>query len=249
MNKPPRYPPVLILGCGRSGTSIFGELFQHLEPYTYRSEPPFADLLNWFADGMAAKVPTESDGYDCDPGLSFSLGALRKASPNTRFFWIVRNPLDAVCSLRVGIQNNWGHHPRPPDWQECLERPLVEQCAYHWAYINSAGFDAVSEFSTLVRFEDMISSPDDFASGVLSSIGITPDDHADQLSQWSSRVQDTNNELFVEAETSKHYSRSDHTVRVGRWRENLSHSEFEQVINIVGEANSRFGYGLSLEGV
>ena len=35
---------VLILGCGRSGTSIFGELLEHLAPYTYYSEPAFADL-------------------------------------------------------------------------------------------------------------------------------------------------------------------------------------------------------------
>ena len=52
---------VLILGCGRSGTSIFGEFFQDLSAYTYYSEPPYADLKTYnYAKPIAIKVPTES---------------------------------------------------------------------------------------------------------------------------------------------------------------------------------------------
>jgi hypothetical protein len=55
---------VVILGCGRSGTSIIGELFEHLAPYTYYSEPFFAELLEFdFARPSAVKVPKESAGY------------------------------------------------------------------------------------------------------------------------------------------------------------------------------------------
>ena len=35
---------VAILGCGRSGTSIFGELFEAIPGYTYYSEPFLADV-------------------------------------------------------------------------------------------------------------------------------------------------------------------------------------------------------------
>ena len=45
---PTRPAHVVILGCGRSGTSIFGELFEHLEPYTYASEPLYGAM--WQAD-------------------------------------------------------------------------------------------------------------------------------------------------------------------------------------------------------
>ena len=38
-------PDIMILGCGRSGTSIFGELFEHLTPYHYLSEPDYEMLL------------------------------------------------------------------------------------------------------------------------------------------------------------------------------------------------------------
>ena len=108
----PMSPSVMILGCGRSGTSIFGELFEQLPDYLYRSEPPFTDVIDDdFASPLAFKIPRESEGFSPDPGLSFPLAALLRKRPVMRFFWIVRHPLDTVCSLRVGIGKNWGHHP------------------------------------------------------------------------------------------------------------------------------------------
>lgn len=49
---------VVILGCGRSGTSIFGELFDALPAFEYHSEPLLADLrLTAGAGAIAVKVP------------------------------------------------------------------------------------------------------------------------------------------------------------------------------------------------
>jgi len=67
-----------------------------------------------------------------------------------------------------------------------------------------------------------------------------------QLAAWSDRVQDSNNERVIEAETSRHYSRPDHTVRVGRWCENLSGDEARRAIGIVSRANRHFGYDLAV---
>src|SRR5690606_10306523 len=100
------------------------------------SEPPFESVINAdFARPQAFKVPRESPGFPARPGLSFPLEEFRVRAPNAAVFWIVRHPLDAVCSLRVGIGSNWGHHPRPPDWRDWLDRPLVERCAHHWAFL------------------------------------------------------------------------------------------------------------------
>lgn len=238
-------PPVLILGCGRSGTSIFGELFDGLAGYRYRSEPDFAEMLAGFGPSRAAKVPRESIGYPPDPGLSFPLDALLAEHPTTRILWIVRHPFDAVSSLRVGIRQDWGHHPRPPDWRSWLDRPLIERCAHHWAFINEHGFRTVREMAVVVRFEDMLRSPREFAEDVCDRIGISPADRRDGVDTWADRVQDTNNERFVEAQTSRSYSRRDHQVRVGRWRENLDRSEVRTVAAIVARANAAFGYSLS----
>ena len=239
------FAPVMILGCGRSGTSIFGELFEHLAEYHYRSEPPFVDVMNAdYSVPLAFKVPHESGAFGADPGLSFPLAALRKHAPKMKFFWIVRHPLDTVCSLRIGISQEWGHHPRPPDWRDWLNRPLVERCAYHWAFLNSVGFAHVSKIADVVRFEDLISAPGEFAQNVCRTLDLDSLDQAAAVQHWAGRVQNTNNAGFIEAKTSRAYSRPDHSVRVERWRHNLSKDDIDRVVPIVAEAARQFGYRL-----
>lgn len=236
----------MILGCGRSGTSIFGEFFAYLSDYRYLSEPDFAKVVAAdFARPQAFKVPRESKNFTADPGLSFPLETLKARAPTMRYFWIVRHPLDAICSLRVGIENSWGHHPRPPDWQDWLERPLIEQCAHHWDYINCIGFNQVARIAKLVRFEEMINDAEQFALEVVQELGIDENYARENIYRWSTRVQNSNNANFVEAMTSRNYSRADHSVRVGRWRENLTAPEIETIVPIIEETAVKFGYDLT----
>lgn len=240
---------VIILGCGRSGTSIFGELFDHLSPFTYYSEPDLAELLAFdFASPVAVKVPKESPGYEPTPGLSFPLEQLLSTIADPiRIYWQVRHPLDTICSLRVGISQNWGHHPKPPDWQNWLDRPLIERCAHHWSYLNSVGFGQVQHLVKVTYFEEMIQNPLKFATSISQDVGLDPLEHQVALEEWAQRVQNTNNKQFVEAETSKAYSRPDHQVRIGRWKENLSIADVETVLPIIEKTADRFGYLLASE--
>lgn len=238
-------PPVLILGCGRSGTSIFGELFQGLGSYEYHSEPDFADMLTAFGPSKAVKVPTESDDYPADAGLSFPLDTLLDKQPSVKIFWIVRHPFDAISSLRIGIGKGWSHHPRPSDWENWLGRSVVEQCAHHWSYINKYGYEAVRHRATVVRFEQLIASPISFAKNICSNINLNTEHHIETLHTWANRVQNTNNKQFVEAVTSRPHSRPDHKVRVDRWRENLNSSEIHIIAKIVEQANAPFNYSLT----
>ncbi len=240
---------VLILGCGRSGTSIFGELFEHIAAYTYYSEPPFSELATLsFSTPVAIKVPKECDEFQSTPGLSFPLDTMLSLLPKpTQIYWQVRHPLDAISSLRVGIAYNWGHHPRPPDWKSWLKRSLVERCAHHWNHINSTGYGQVSGLVKICRFEDMLTNPRDFATRICGEIGENPAANANEITSWSERVQDTNNEKFKEAKTSRRYSRPDHKRRIGRWKENLRSDELRQVVPIVRGAADTFGYPLPEE--
>jgi hypothetical protein len=237
---------VLILGCGRSGTSIFGELFEHIPRYTYYSEPPFDTVTNLnFSKPIAIKVPTESSNYPAPEGLSFPIDVMLSILPASRkLYWQVRHPLDTIASLRVGISTNWGHHPRPPDWQAWLSKPLIERCAYHWAYINTVGFGQVQHLVEISHFEPMLVDPVKFTHRICSDIGINLSECEPELAKWYERVQNTNNAKFVEAKTSSFYSRNDHKTRIGRWEENLSQEEVRQVIPIVKEAAANFGYEL-----
>ncbi len=237
---------VIILGCGRSGTSIFGELFEHLPHYTYHSEPPFADLSSYdYSAPVAIKVPKESAGFTCSPGLSFPWPTLLEIVPEPRtIYWQVRHPLDTICSLRVGIAKQWGHHPKPPDWRAWLHRPLLERCAHHWDYINLVGWATVKEQVVVSRFEDMLANPRMFAERVARRVQPDATQHAAALAAWAQRVQNTNNKHFKEAKTSREYARADHTVRVDRWKENLSEADLVKVIPIVRSTAAQHGYYL-----
>jgi hypothetical protein len=73
-------------------------------------------------------------------------------------------------------------------------------------------------------------------------VGLDPVAYESELARWARRVQNTNNEDFVEAETSKSYSRPDHQVRIGRWKENLSTAEIKSVMPIIESTARQFGY-------
>lgn len=237
---------VLILGCGRSGTSIFGEFFQHLSGYTYYSEPSYADLKQYdYSQPIAIKVPTESNHFLPTEGLSFPLADLLQTIPKPlTIFWQIRHPLDTICSLKVGIAKNWGHHPRPLDWQDWLTKPLIEQCAHHWNYLNTVGYEKVADLVEISKFEDAVLNPLTFATNICELANVDMQEEAQNIQNWCNRVQNTNNTKFVEAMTSRPYSTKNHKVKVGRWRENLTAQEVEQVWPIVEFTAKRFGYTL-----
>lgn len=248
MKKKERTMPahVLILGCGRSGTSIFGEFFQQLSSYTYFSEPPYSDLKQCdYRGSIAIKVPTSSRQYPSTDGLSFPLEDLLTTIPKPlKIFWQVRHPLDAICSLKVGIANNWGHHPKPLDWKDWLGQPLILQCAHHWNYLNTVGYEKVANIATLSTFESAILDSEKFAKKVCELVNIDPELESEPIQNWCNRVQNTNNEKFVEAMTSRAYSRNNHQVKVGRWKENMTAKERALVLPIIQETASQFGYVL-----
>jgi hypothetical protein len=239
-------PDVLILGCGRSGTSIFWELFDGLPGYRGASEPTVGELRQLPRDlPLAVKVPRPHPAHPAPPGSPLPMEVLDEVVPEPRVvFWQVRHPLDAVASLRVGISRGWAHHPRPPDWERWLDRSLVERCAHHWATVNGPGYDEVRRVAVINRFEDMIEDPLGCARRAVAVAGRDPDGLADVLAAWADRVRDTDDERFVEARTSRRHSRADHTRRVGRWTENLTTRDVEAVVPIVAEAAAKVGYEL-----
>ena len=93
----------------------------------------------------------------------------------------------------------------------------------------------------------MLQDPMDFARRVCQQIGVDHKDCLPELKVWADSVQDTNNDKFVEALTSRSLSRPDHKHRMGRWKENLSKQEIEMVFPIVNKAAKTFDYELEHE--
>ncbi len=164
--------------------------------------------------------------------------------PDAVYFWQVRHPFDAIASLRPGIANNWGHHPRPPDWQAWLTAPLIERCAHHWQFINEFGYAQVRDVALVCTFESMIRDPHRFARRAASAATVDVAMCTPVLDRWAKTVQNTNNEQFVEARTSRNLSRPDHVVKVGRYRENFDATELARILPIVKATAMNFGYQL-----
>ncbi len=240
------YRSVCILGCGRSGTSIFGELFQALPQYEYLSEPDLQTLYQRdFKQPVAIKVPRPGPDDATSAGLPFLWPNFMELFPiPPLLFWQVRHPLDTICSLKVGIAKNWGHHPRPTDWKDWLQQPLVAQCAYHWNYLNTVGYEQLKDHARVSYFEDMIAQPLAFAQSNLAETGIDYQSIKNEVETWAHRVQDSNNEKFVEAECSRVYSTQDHKRKVGRWRENMTPEEVILALPLIERGAVNFNYRL-----
>lgn len=192
---------------------------------------------------LAVKVPKANAEGDAPVGLPERLDRMLAAlRPDAVVLWIVRHPFDAICSLRPGIGSGWAHHPRPPDWETWVHRPLVERCAHHWATINGPGFDAVRAVAHVVRFEDLIADPHAFARHVAALVGA--DAAAPPVTAWAARVRDRNDEHFVEAQTSRRHSRPDHDRRVGRWHDDLTDVDVAVATPLVASAAAAFDYDL-----
>ena len=122
------------------------------------------------------------------------------------YFLAVATSLRYDCSLRTGIAQDWGHHPRPPDYQDWSNRSLLEKCAHHWDYINSIGYRKVATICQVTRLETMIHGPLAFARSICRQLTLREDRYRKDLMIWAKSVQNTNNQHFVEAQTSKLYS-------------------------------------------
>lgn len=239
-------PNVIVLGCGRSGTSIFGELFEALPQYTYLFEPSLSDLAgaDYLSGPVATKGPRRSDAGGHSNGLPFVLADLYDIVPAPRLiYWVVRNPLDCISSLRPGILEDWSHVPRPDNWRQLLREAPVMRCAAHWTNINIAGFGQVADVARVIKYEVLIGNPLALASQILADLGLAEDLASLQASQgWAARVNDLPG--TDEAARQTYWMTRDHSVHVGRWRENLAPSEVESVRHLVAEPARRFGYVL-----
>ncbi len=179
------------------------------------------------------------------PGLPFVLEELLQIVPQPRvIFWQIRHPLDAICSLRPGITEGWKHNPKPADWIEWLGKPVILQCARHWQNINETGYLAVKDVAKVMRYEDLVSDPHRFAQSVCEATGLDAAAHASDIDAWAASVGNAKSPESYEAARQVHWSRQDHTVRVERWRENLTASEIASVRPVVKGAALMLGYDL-----
>ena len=83
-----------------------------------------------------------------------------------------------------------------------------------------------------------------FSREIYVQLEIDPELHNLELKSWNRRVQNNNNEDFIEALTSRPYANQDHSNKINRWKENLTKEHLEEIVHMVCQTAAQFEYVL-----
>jgi hypothetical protein len=255
-----------VTGCARSGTSILGELIGAHPDVEYRHEahgvwklaPPSPDGAHRLSTGdavpeivrrvrkrfrprTAARLVIEKN-----PRTMVRIPFIHAVFPEAKVVHIVRDGRDVACSLMPGIGGSEWRHVRPPGWERLMaEEHGIVRCAKAWREIVELALADLQHVTHLtVRYEDLIRAPRSVAGAVFDVLDLPPDPAIDV---FCARIQNETAGSYQPSKQQKWF-RDDHSLRVGRWRENLSGAEARAVERIVAPLMERLGYETSAVG-
>ena len=152
---------------------------------------------------------------------------------------------DAVASLMFRNRGErWGHL-EVPGWRELLKRYPQEnhiRCAHQWRYaVATAREDAKllpAGRYLEVRYEDLVHDAPATMARVREFLGLGPDPH---ITEFLSKIQDVTDGSYHAKRQVRHYVHN-HTRRIGRYRENLTARQLEDVVGVCGSLLADLGY-------
>lgn len=250
-----------VTGCPRSGTSILGELIGSHPDVEYRHEAHHVWRKAGLGEGESHRLTAEhatpnvrrairkrfqpKDGgpalvVEKNPRSTLRIPFLREVFPEAKIVHIVRDGRDVACSLMPGIGGEEWRHSKPPNWQALFreERGIV-RCAQLWqavVEIALADLEHVPHYS--LTYEDLVRDPQRTARELVRYLEL-PEDRA--VFEFCERIRDETAGSY-QPEKQKKWYRDDHSVRIGRWRENLADDEARAVEALLRPLLTRLGY-------
>ncbi|UCH62819.1 MAG: sulfotransferase [Fidelibacterota bacterium] len=252
-----------IIGVARSGTSILGELLESHPRVSYIFEAHGI----WELGGMGqneshrlteahavpdvrAKIQAwfkqqEKPGcflLEKCPRNTLRVPYLRAIFPEAKIIHIVRDGRDVACSLVPGCGGDKWQHLKPPSWQELFSQYRgAVRCALAWKEsVQIALHDLAATSHIQIRYEDLVQTPHEVVGNLLSYLDLE-DDPA--VHDFSDKIQDTTTGPY-QAKIQSMWSRADHRVRIGRYRENLTPEELTVITQMLGPTLEKLGYEL-----
>ena len=163
--------PVFIVGCSRSGTTLFAEIFgghpdvcnvmdvaQVWDPdyYVWNSDD-YRDesrATAWEASrirtslGLRLLLSGRSRLVNKNNQNSLRLRFIRKLYPDARIVHVLRDARPVVLSNVSRLDKDayrrsfpFGRFPKPVAWRDYLEKPLIEQFAHQWRDVTTIARD------------------------------------------------------------------------------------------------------------
>jgi hypothetical protein len=263
--------PVFVVGCARSGTSIFGEALASHPDVTYLFElsPMWDKLIGEREDhrldashatpelaprvyrALADEAAGTGHGgavlVEKNPKHVLRLPFLDALFPWARFVHVLRDGRDVVASLMFRNRGTrWGHL-KVPGWRDLLAQHPFDnhvRCAHQWRdAVATARRDGRrrGERYLEVAYEDLVRDPAAVVPRALAFIGLAV---TPEVRAFWPKIADETAGSYHARRQVRHYVEN-HRRRVGRFRENLSGEQVAAVEAVCGELLRELGYPLT----
>ncbi len=259
---------VFLVGCARSGTSIFGELVAAHPEVEYLFE--VSKIWNGIFEGRehdglslsdaqsesqidtlyrelhgSLKRPDAKVILEKNPKHALRVGFLNEAFPQCKFLHIVRDGRDVVSSLMFRNRGpNWGHL-KVPGWEDLLKSYPEKnhlRCAHQWNRAVRCVLDESKEISAdrflQIKYEDLVTQPLQVAKAVLQFLNLEITSEVEAL---ASKIQDETQGSYHARKQVRHYV-DNHKKRIGRYQENLSPEQIAEVEGVIGDLLKELRY-------
>lgn len=252
---------IFIVGCARSGTSILGELIAAHPEVTYffeqhstwelggmgeneshrllakhATEAVKAQIQAWFQEHAQNAVTL----VEKNPRNILRIPYVKSIFPDAKFIHIIRDGRDVACSMVPGCGGEEWRHLKPPSWMGFYKNYVgAIRCAHAWKESVEIGLSDLQAVEHIqVRYEDLLRSPLDTAARIFEFIGLASHPAVHDFCKLITNS--TSNTYHAKIQTR--WYRDDHTERIGRWRENLTPAEMNEVNKILQPLLGQLGY-------
>jgi hypothetical protein len=157
------------------------------------------------------------------PSNSVKIGFLNEIFPDAYFIHIIRDGRAVSHSLSRGRKrHNRYSGVKFPGWQDVMDKPIIEGCAYQWKRTVEYILDAVKilppERFMQIRYEDFIVRPKETMKTIGDMCGL----------EWN----DVSLNRVAEGLRSRNY----------KWSDNFNPDEIDLLNNMLGHFMGQFGY-------